>query len=63
MRNDFELGGRNCHTYTVGDGGPVIFWPVMSGRDEFGSILEIIEKEEDELESFTLFAFELDSCN
>ena len=61
MRNDFELGGRRCHTYAVGDGGPVIFWGIMSGRDEFSSIVELIERDEDQLESFTLFAFETDS--
>ncbi len=61
MRNDFELAGRRCHTYAVGDGGPVIFWGTMSGSDEADSVMQRIAGTEDEFESFTLFAFETDS--
>lgn len=60
MRNDFELAGRRCHTYTVGDGGPVVFWGTMSGSKDADEMIALIQQSEDEMESFTLFVYECD---
>lgn len=57
MREDFELNGRKCHTYAVGDGGPAVFWAAMNAA-EADAMVSLIEKAEDGMESFTLFAFE-----
>ena len=57
MRNDFELAGRKCHTLEVGMGGPVVFWGIMPGGQEFSEMETLLKDDEG---PFLLFAFECD---
>lgn len=64
MRNDFELDGKKCHTYEVGDGGPAIFWPTMvRDSDPVSEIISILNESEKELVSYTLFVIEVEDWN
>ncbi len=65
MRNDFELSGVRCHTYSVGDSGPAVIWcaGTQSSIDPFGELLSTICPMEDQLAPFTLFCFEVDDWN